>query len=292
MSLDYLFTVLTYANIFSILALSLNILMGYAGQVSLGHAAFFGIGAYASAVLTVKLGLSYWFSLPLSVLIGGILGFLLGLPSLRVRHDFLVLATIGLNFVVVSVFNYVDFFGGPYGIIGLPIVRIFGHDLMTFGYFVYTSVWLLIIVLINLYIERVFLRFGFEAVKENEDAAESIGVSVPRFKIYAFSISGAMAALAGNLWAHQMGMVFPDNFSFPVSVSILTMVVLGGMGTISGPIVGAFILTFLPEVLRFVQDYRLLIYGAIIIAVMMYQPHGLLGKSGILRRIFHGNTGG
>ncbi len=246
MSLDYLLTVSTYANISAILALSLNILMGYAGQVSLGHAAFFGIGAYASAVLTVKFGLNYWIALPLSVLVGAGAGFLLGLPSLRVKHDFLVLATIGLNFVVVSIFNYIDFFGGPYGIIGLPLPSFFGHELMTTGYFFYTLLWLIAVVAFNLYLEKVYLRYGLEAIKENEDAAESIGISTPRFKIYAFTISGALAALAGNLWAHQMGMVFPENFSFPISISILTMVVLGGMGTISGAILGAIILTFLP----------------------------------------------
>ena len=286
MSLDYFLTVSTYANISVILALSLNILMGYAGQVSLGHAAFFGIGAYASAVLTVNLGLNYWVALPLSVLIGAVSGFLLGLPSLRVKHDFLVLATIGLHFVVVSIFNYVDFFGGPYGIIGLPLPNLFGHDLMTLGYFFYTLFWVVIVILLNLYIEKVYLRYGFEAIKENEEAAESIGISSPRFKIYAFTISGALAALAGNLWAHQMGMVFPDNFSFPVSISILTMVVLGGIGTIVGPITGAVIITLLPEILRFIQEYRMLVYGAIIVLVMMYQPAGLMGRGGLLRKIF------
>ena len=288
MSLDYILTLIIFSNIFSILTLSLNVLIGYAGQVSLGHAAFFGIGAYTSAILSVKFGFGYWWTLLLSVLISGIVGFLLGLPSLRVRHDFLVLATIGINFVVVSIFKYIDFFGGPYGIIGIPMARIFGIDMSTPQFALYTTIWLIIVVILMVHINRVYLRYGFESIKENEWAAESIGVSVPRFKIYAFAISGAIAGLAGNLWAYQMGMVFPDDFSFPVSVTVLTMLVLGGMGTISGPILGAYLLTFLPEMLRFIQDYRMLLYGLIIVVVMMYQPSGLLGKNGILRGIFKG----
>ncbi len=286
MSLDYILTLVTFSNIFSILALSLNIITGYAGQVSLGHAAFFGIGAYTSAILAVKFGVGYWWTLLASVLISGVVGLFLGLPSLRVKHDFLVLATIGTNFVVVALFKYIDFFGGPYGIVGIPMARIFGIDLSTTGFAVYTSIWLVISTVLNLYINKVYLRYGFEAVKENEEAAESIGVSVSLFKIYAFTISGALAGLAGNLWAYQMGMVFPDDFSFSISISILTMLVLGGMGTTSGPILGAYTLTFLPEALRFIQDYRMLLYGLIIVLVMMYQPSGLLGKNGILRKAF------
>ena len=286
MSLDYILTLITFSNIFSILTLSLNILVGYAGQVSLGHAAFFGIGAYTSAILAAKFGVGYWWTLLASVLISGIVGLLLGLPSLRVKHDFLVLATIGINFVVVSMFKYIDFFGGPYGIVGIPIAKIFGKELSTPGFSLYTSLWLVAVILFDMYLNRVYARYGFEAVKENEKAAESIGVSVPLFKIYAFTISGAIAGLAGNLWTYQMGMVFPDDFSFSVSISILTMLVLGGMGTTSGPVFGAYTLTFLPEALRFIQDYRMLLYGSIIVLVMMYQPSGLLGKNGILRKLF------
>jgi len=277
MTLDYLMTLSIFAGINIMLALSLNILIGFAGQVSLGHAAFFGIGAYTSAVLTVNLGLNYWFALPLSVLISGFIGFLLGLPSLRVKHDFLVLATIGINFVVVSIFNYVQFFGGPYGIVGIPRPSLFGKTLDTFGYFIYTMVWLILSVVFVIYLSKVYLRYGFEAVKEDEEAAESIGVSVPRYKMYAFAISGAMTGLAGNLWAHYMGVIFPENFAFPVSITILTMVVLGGVGTITGPIIGAVIITLLPEILRFVQNYRMLIYGTIIVLVMLFMPEGLMG---------------
>lgn len=278
MSLDYFLTISIFTMINMILALSLNILIGYAGQVSLGHAAFFGIGAYASAILTVKLGMNYWAALLLSILVSGLIGLLLGLPALRVREDFLVLATIGINFVVVSIFNYVKFFGGPYGILGLPRPSLFGHTLGTRAYAFYVLLWTIIVILLIRYLSNRYLKLGFDALRENEDAAESVGVSSPRYKMYAFMLAGLLAGLAGNLWAHYMGVVFPDNFAFPVSIGILTMVVVGGIGTILGPMIGAAIVTILPEILRFARDYRMLIYGLIIVFTMFFMPKGIVGS--------------
>lgn len=268
----------------TILALSLNILIGYAGQVSLGHAAFFGIGAYTSAILTVKFGMNYWLALPLSILVSGFIGLLLGLPALRVKEDFLVLATIGINFVVVSIFNYVKFFGGPYGILGLPRPSLFGVAFNTRIYALYVLIWTIAVFFFVKYISNTYLKLGFDALRENEDAAESVGVGLARYKMYAFMIAGLLAGLAGNLWAHYMMVVFPDNFSFPTSIGILTMVVVGGVGTLLGPIVGAALITFLPELLRFASNYRMLIYGFIIVFTMFFMPKGIVGS--IKERIF------
>ncbi|MCS7175606.1 branched-chain amino acid ABC transporter permease [Pseudothermotoga sp.] len=284
MSLDYFLTVSVFTMINTILALSLNILIGYAGQVSLGHAAFFGIGAYASAVLTVKFGLDYWLALLFSILVSGLIGLLLGLPALRVKEDFLVLATIGINFVVVSVFNYVKFFGGPYGILGLPRPKLFGIVFNTKIYALYVLIWTTVVFFLVRYISNTYLKLGFDTLRENEDAAESVGVSSARYKMYAFAMAGLMAGLAGNLWAHYMTVVFPDNFSFPVSIGILTMVVVGGVGTLFGPVVGAVLITFLPELLRFARDYRMLIYGFIIVFTMFFMPKGIVGS--MKERIF------
>lgn len=284
MSLDYFLTVSVFTMINMILALSLNVLIGYAGQVSLGHAAFFGIGAYASAVLTVKFGMNYWLALLLSVLISGLVGLLLGLPALRVKEDFLVLATIGINFVVVSIFNYVKFFGGPYGILGLPRPSLFNHAFSTREYAIYVLVWTILVILFVRYLSKTYVKLGFDSLREDEDAAESVGVSSPRYKMYAFTIAGLLAGLAGNLWAHYMTVVFPDNFAFPVSIGILTMVVVGGVGTLFGPLVGAVIVTTLPEILRFARDYRMLIYGLIIVFTMFFMPKGIVGS--IKERIY------
>ncbi len=279
--MGYLMTLGIFASIYTILAISLNILTGYAGQVSLGHAALFGIGAYVSAALTVNLGFNYWTALPLSILITALVGALLGLPSLRVHSDFLVLVTIGINFVVVALFKYTPFFGGPYGLLGIPRPSLFGESMNTFEYFLYAVGWATFTILFVYWMSKKYIRVAFEAIKEDEEAAEAMTISVARFKIYAFTISAAFAGLAGNLWAHYMGVIFPGNFSFSKSIEIMTMIVLGGIGTIRGAVLGAVLLIFLPEYLRFVSDYRMLIYGLIIVFTMIFIPSGLLGDRSI-----------
>lgn len=287
MPIGYLLNVGTFMGIFILLTLSLNILTGYARQVSLGHAAFFAIGAYASAVLTVKLGFSFWEALPLVVVISMIVGTFLGLPSLRVSHDFLVLATIGLNFIVEGVFRYVPFFGGSFGIVGIPQPHIAGQPLGNTAYFLLTYGFVLLAILISFYISRTWSRLAMEAMGTDETAARAMGINVARFKIYAFAISSALAGIAGCLWAHQLASVFPGNFSFSRSITILAMLVFGGMGTIRGAVFGAAILYLLPETLRFIENYRMLVYGGILIAMVTLQPMGLLGRGSLL---WHGWT--
>jgi branched-chain amino acid transport system permease protein len=282
MAIGYYLTVGSFMGIFIILTLSLNILTGYAKQVSLGHAAFFGIGAYASAILTTSYGLTFWQALPCTIIITALIGTLLGLPSLRVSHDFLVLATIGLNFIMAGVFNYFPFFGGSMGIIGVPAPRIFGQPVGNTGYFLLTFGFVILAILTSYYFSKTWGRLAMEAMGEDEVAAKSMGINVPKFKIYAFAISSAYAGIAGSLWAHYVGSVFPGNFSFDRSVAILSMLVLGGMGTIRGAITGAFLLRLLPESFRFVQNYRMLIYGGILVLMIAFQPMGLLGKGSIL----------
>ena len=282
MTSGYILTVGTFTGIFMILTLSLNILTGYAKQVSLGHAAFFGIGAYAAAILATKVGLSFWAALPCVVAITMVVGVFLGLPSLRVSHDFLVLSTIGLNFIVGAVFKYFSFFGGSMGIVDIPTPTIFGKPLGTAGYFALTFAFVILAVLTSLYFSRTWGRLAMEAAGEDEMAAKAMGINVAKFKIYAFAISSAYAGIAGALWAHYVGSVFPENFGFDRSIDILAMLVLGGLGTIRGAIFGAFLLQVLPEALRFIQEYRMLISGAVLAIMMVFQPMGLLGKGSIL----------
>ncbi len=275
--MGYLVSVATFACIWAVLALSLNILTGYAGQVSLGHAAFFGIGAYASAMLTVKAGWPFWPAFVAAIMITGVVGAILGLPSLRVRHDFLVLATMGINFVVVAVFKYVGFFGGAMGIIGIKKPMLFGIPLRGVGFLLLSLVYLALTLWLSRYLSRTWAGLALVTVREDEDAAEAVGVSVPRFKIYAFAISAALAGGAGSLYAHFLGSIFPDHFSFVESIGIMSMVVFGGMGTLRGPVVGAFILKVLPEYLRVVGDYRFTLYGGVLVLMMLFQPQGILG---------------
>ncbi len=275
--MGYLVSVLTFACIWGALALSLNILTGYAGQVSLGHAAFFGIGAYTSAMLAVKAGWAFWPAFVAALVLTGIVGALLGLPSLRVRHDFLVLATMGINFVVVAVFKYVAFFGGALGIIGIHKPSLFGYTLRGWGFLALAALYLVATLWVSQYLSRTWTGLAFTTVREDEEAAEAMGVSVARFKIYAFAISAALAGGAGSLYAHFLGSVFPDHFAFVESIGIMSMVVFGGLGTLRGPLVGAFVLKILPEYLRVVGDYRFTLYGGVLVLMMLFQPQGLLG---------------
>jgi len=282
---EYVLSVAVFVGIWVTLALSLNILTGYAGQVSLGQAAFFGVGAYASAILSLKYGLPFWADFLGAILIKGLVGMVLGLPSLRVRHDFLVLATIGINFVVVAVFKYVNFFGGAMGLISIPPVNLFGYVfrggvpylllVWAFAFFAWLVSW---------YVSRTWTGLAFHAVRIDEEAAAAVGVSVPRFKIYAFCISAALAGGAGALYGHFIGSIFPDTFTFTESIAILCMVIFGGAGTLRGPILGAIILKAAPEMLRFVEEYRFTLYGGLLVLMMLFQPMGLVGDESFLWR--------
>lgn len=281
--MDYFISLAIFAGIWVALALSLNILMGYAGQVSLGHAAFFGIGAYTSALLTQRYGQSFVIGLLGALLVTGLVGGFLGLPSLRVRHDFLVLATMGVNFVVVAVFKYVDFFGGALGLVDIPTPRFFGLD-SEIPYLILVWLYVLFTLGVAWYLSKAWAGMALNAVRLDEDAAASVGVSVPRFKIIAFIISAALAGGAGSLYAHYLKSLFPDTFGFLESIVILSMVVVGGVGTLRGPIFGAILLRLLPELLRGLVDYRFTVYGALLVLMMLFQPMGLLGDDSALWR--------
>ncbi|MGB9639295.1 MAG: branched-chain amino acid ABC transporter permease [Anaerolineales bacterium] len=279
MSSGYTLTIFTFITIYISLALSLNILTGYAGQVSLGHAAFFGIGAYTSAIMSIRYGLAFGTDFIGAIIITGLIGIFLGLPSLRVRHDFLVLATMGINFVVISIFKYVNFFGGAMGLVNIPAPTVFG---ITFRggilYFLLSLSYALVTLLICWFLSKTWSGLAFQTILSDEDAAASVGVSSARYKIYAFGISAAIAGGAGSLYAHFLGSVFPDTFAFVESIAILSMVIVGGVGTLRGPIIGAILLRLTPEIFRFIQDYRFTLYGALLVLMMLFQPMGLLGN--------------
>ncbi|MFQ6058795.1 MAG: branched-chain amino acid ABC transporter permease [Anaerolineae bacterium] len=284
----YTISILIFCGIWAVLTLSLNVLTGYAGQVSLGHAAFFGIGAYTSALLTTRYG---WPFLPAflgAILVTAAVGGFLGLPSLRVRHDFLVLATMGVNFVVVAVFKYMDFFGGSMGIINIRKPVLFGVMLGGEKFLLFVLAYLALTIWVCRYISRTWVGLAFHTVRADEEAAEAVGVSVPRFKVYAFIISGALAGGAGGLYAHFLGSIFPDHFAFVESIVILSMLVFGGIGTIRGAVLGAMLLKALPEYLRIVGDYRYTLYGGILVLMMLFQPMGIIGDGSWLWKKWQG----
>jgi len=284
----YVITIATLITINAIVVCGLNVIVGYAGQISLGHAAFFGIGAYSAALLATKAGLSFWAALPLVISINAIVGLLLGLPSLRVREDFLAITTIGINFIVEAVFLYIPFFGGALGIGGIPRIVLFGIKLKGLAFFYLCLFFLLVVLAVCWWFTRCWAGLACFALREEEAAASSMGISPVRFKLLAFVIGTGMAGLGGALYAHYFRFVSATDFSFPVSVLLLSMVVLGGMGTLWGPVLGALILGALPEVFRPLVNYRFLFYMVLLLLIIRFQPAGLLGEGSLVRRALAG----
>jgi branched-chain amino acid transport system permease protein len=286
----YLVTVATVIAIQAIAACGLNVIVGFAGQISLGHAAFMAMGAYTTAMLCTKVGLGFWSALPLVILVSGAMGILLGLPSLRVRDDFLAITTIGINFIVEAVFLYTPFFGGALGISGIPRISFLGEPLKGVGFLGLCTGFLALVMFFCWWFARTFAGLACFALREEEAAASSIGISPVRFKLMAFTLGTVMAGLSGALYAHYMRMINATDFGFPYSVMMLCIVVLGGMGTLWGPVLGAAVLGSLPEIFRPLVDYRMLLYTALLLFMIRFQPGGLLGEAsvarGVIRRIW------
>ncbi len=285
MSPDYLAVVLVTLSIYAILAVSLNIVAGYAGQPNLAQGAFFGIGAYFTAVLSAHDGWQFWATIPVAVLATAFAGLILGTISLRLREDFLAVTTIGLNFVVVAMFQYVPFFGGAMGIYGIPLPSIGSHQFGNADFLVLGMVFLLIVAGISWYVERTWFGAALLAIKDDEGAAAATGIPVAPYKIAAFVLSAGLGGLAGALYAPFLSAVTPTSFGFSESVVILAMLMFGGIGVIAGAVAGAVVLGALPEMFRFISDYRLLTFGAILVLMLRFQPQGLLGEGSVLVRL-------
>jgi branched-chain amino acid transport system permease protein len=282
----YFITIFITIVIYAMLAHSLNIITGHAGQISLGHAAFFGIGAYTSAMLYSEAGFPFWISVPMAAAVAGIVGALLGIPCLRVRDDFLAITTMGINFVVEAIFLYIPFFGGAMGIGGINLPKWFGREMTKPEYFILILVVFVLLLLLDRRMGRSWIGLAWASIREDEEAAGAMGVDVVRFKVLAFILGSAIAGLAGGFYAHFLTFIMPQNFGFGQSIVILSMVVFGGIGSRWGPIVGAIVLGMLPEVSRPIMEYRILIYGILLLGMMRFQPGGLLGPESILPKLF------
>jgi branched-chain amino acid transport system permease protein len=280
----YLVTVLITIGIYVILALSLNLITGYAGQISLGHAAFMGIGAYTSALLYTKAGFSFWPAFLVAGLVAGLVGAVLAIPCLRVREDFLAITTMGINFVVEATFLYVPFFGAGMGIGGINPPSLFGKEISKPGFLLLVGGVIVVVIFLDRWLIRSWIGLAWAALREDEGAAGAMGIDVVRFKVLAFTLGSAIAGLAGSLYAHFLTFIMPVNFNFGQSIVILSMVVFGGIGTLRGPIVGAIVLGALPEISRPAMEYRTLLYGLLLLLLMRYQPDGILGERSLLAR--------
>lgn len=270
------------------LASSLNLITGYAGQLSFAHAAFYGIGAYTSAIFSLNFGFGFGASLLIATIFSGLVGALLGIPCLRLKGPYLAIATIGFQQMVVIIFSqWTSVTSGPMGITGIPKPRLFGFEfesIISNYYLLLGLTFLIILVIYRLLKSKMGLQII--AVREDETPARSIGVNTTFIKMAAFVISSAMAGAVGSFYAHYIGNIDPYLFNINLSSTILVSALVGGMGTIAGPILGASLLTVLPEMLRFLQDYRMITYGAIVILVIIFMPSGLIGLINGLRDKF------
>lgn len=276
--MDYEISLLTTIGISVLFALSLNLITGFCGQISLGHAAFLGIGAYASALLS-KAGLPFYATIPLSMLLAGALGVMVGLASLRVRADFLAITTMGVGFLFIGVVRQQEWLGGEMGLSGFP-----GSGLDKSGFLVLVLVLAGATAALCLYIQRSWMGRVFNGIAEDEDTMRVLGIDVPRYKLAAFAIGTALAGAAGALYAQHLKFIGPDSFGFAESITVLSMVVVGGIGSVLWVTVAAAALTALPGWFQFIGDYKLLVYGGLLFLMMRFSPSGLAGMIEAVRR--------
>ncbi len=265
------------AGIYAILALGLSLFMGYAGQISLGHAAFFGIGAYTTAILTTRYALPSFLAFWASALSAAVIAYLVGRPILKLKGYFLALATLGFGEIfLVIVRESTDLTGGVIGIFGIPWFSVMGFSFDTYLK-QYYLIWGVLIVLFIFSKNLVRSKFGraLLAVAASEDAASSVGINVPRMKLEGFILGAAFAGFAGSLFASVMSTANPEAFSLGFTVLIVMMVILGGMGNLYGPVAGAILLTWLMDTLGRYQEYSLPIYSVVLILLLVFFPEGI-----------------
>jgi len=265
--------------IYSLFSLGLNILTGYTGITSFGHAGFFAFGAYVTAILSTRYIMPPILSVFFASFLTGIAGFIIGLPVIRISGIYLAMVTLGsAEFIRLLAINWESLTGGPLGISNIPAISILGfyiNNEQSFFFFLYP----ILIISTFVFIRIIDSRFGrsLEAIKDDERAAESIGIPCAKNKLISFFISGFYSGLAGALYAHFDRFISPDTFTFSLSILVLCMVIIGGMGTVPGSILGAIIIVTLLEYLQPLGDYRLLVYGLLLAIMISYYPQGLIG---------------
>ncbi len=282
---SYYLNVLVFVGIYSLITIGLSLLMGYTGQISLGHAAFFGLGAYTSGVLSTKFGVSPWLALLAAIFVTGGIAFLIAAPALKLKGHYLAMATLAFGYIVFIVFNQASSLtGGPSGFGEIPRFRL-GNFLLRSDVHYYYLVWTLVIVVLLVSLNIIHSRVGraLRSIHEGELTANIMGVNTAKYKIQVFVLSAVYASLAGSLYAHFITFLNPTPFGFHFSIVLVAMVAVGGMASVWGAMIGAALLTILPEYLRAFHDYDILIYGSILLLIMMFLPQGLF--AGILSLI-------
>ncbi|MEK6681429.1 MAG: branched-chain amino acid ABC transporter permease [Nitrospirota bacterium] len=278
---QYITNVAITAVAYIALAIGLNIVVGFAGLLDLGYVAFYAVGAYLFALLSTGAGLSFWAALPLAAIVAAAFGVLLGFPTLRLRGDYLAIVTLGFGEMIrITLNNWDSLTGGPNGILGIAAPSLFGLSLSQPAHYYYLIILLVLFTIFaanrlnNSRIGRAWI-----AIREDEIAAEAMGINIVKMKLLAFALGASFAGIAGAFFASRMRFVSPESFTFFESVIILSMVILGGMGSIPGVILGAVVLVILPESLRGFQNYRMIIFGSAMVLMMIFRPQGFIGST-------------
>jgi len=285
---DYIFQIVITSLIFAIAASSMNLIIGFTGQASLAHGAFFGIGAYGVALMT-KAGISFWLSLPLAALIAAFIGLLVGIPALRTRGHYFAIVTLCFGVILwIIAENWIELTGGQNGIFGiplpttvhLPVLGDIGFINQTSQY--YLALGFLLLTLFGLH-RLIYSIYGltFMAIRNNEALADAVGINTFATKLVSFVTANFVAGLAGGLYASIIGAVSPSAASYMLTFNFLIFVILGGIATLSGSVIGAFTIPIIMDFFQFLGDYRMLIFGALLVVVIIYFPHGFVG--GLLR---------
>ncbi|MDP7355469.1 MAG: branched-chain amino acid ABC transporter permease [Desulfobacterales bacterium] len=279
-----------FAGIYSLITIGLSLLMGYAGQISLGQAAFYGIGAYVSAILTVTYGLNPWFCMVIGMIVAAIVAVLVGVPSLKLKGHYLAMATLAFGIIVFIIFNEeVEWTGGPDGMSGIPGLSLFGFAFDSVEKYYYL-VWFFVFSVFVFTINVIQSRTGraLRAIHSSEAASSAMGINVSRFKVVVFVYSAILASLAGSLYAYYLNFINPSTFDLFFSIKLLIMIALGGMHDIWGAIIGAFLITFLSfEWLHFFEEFEVIVYGVILLLVIIFLPQGMVGIPKILKGLFN-----
>lgn len=263
-----------------LLALSLNLVTGYCGQLSIGHAAFYGVGAYTSALLTLTFPIPFWVAFFIAAIVSAFFGLLLGLPTLRLKGAYLVISTLGFGEIIrLILLNWIDVTRGPMGITGIKAPdSIFGLDFANKTNYYYLMVLIIAIVLILMrLVTNSRTGRAWIAIREDQLAAEVMGIHLAKYKLIAFVASAFVAGFTGSLYAHYVRFISPDTFVLSESIAVVIMVLIGGMGTLVGPIIGAIGITYLLEALRDLGQWRMVLYGLILFFCAVYLPKGLMG---------------
>lgn len=287
----YYSQVITMSCLFAIGALSLNLIMGYTGQASLAHGGFFAIGAYGVAILTSALGWNFWLALPAAAMISAFIGFLVGMPALRTRGAYFAITTMCLGEIFYLVAgNWIELTGGYNGIVGIPVpspIVVPGLGRVMFDSQISQYYLVLFFLLLTLFVMYRLVKslkgLTFMSIRNNEDLAEAVGINTFRTKLLSFVVANFFAALAGGLYASLIGSISPSVASITMTFNFLMYALLGGIATLAGPIVGAFVMPILMEYMQFLQDYQMILFGVLLIIVIIYFPRGFMGLFTTLR---------